>query len=39
MKYRLYINGKLASAQGIILGQGSVAALRQHGGLKDWPSN
>lgn len=39
MRYRLYINGKLASAQGIILGQGSVAALRQHGGLKEWPSN
>ncbi len=43
IRYRLYINNKQVNAtgglQGIILGTGAVAALHQHAGLKDYPSN
>jgi hypothetical protein len=43
MKYRLYINSNRVNTtgglQGIILGNGTVAALHQHSGLKDYPSN
>jgi hypothetical protein len=43
IRYKLNINGKEVNTtgglQGVLLGNGSVAALHQHGGLKDYPTN